>query len=170
LVDKKITELEEITTTSGSSIIYVIDYSSGSPKSDKIMIDNLFIAYNWTPVLTQGNQTPTISGYTAKYVKIGKTIQLWGYLPIQSSGQASQLIIVTGLPISPVLDSWQAIGSFFGMDYGTGILAGVVQILNDSGWKLYFSSPNANNWLGINPAWTLANQDYLTFSINYLIA
>jgi hypothetical protein len=41
LVDKKITELEEITTTSGSSIIYVIDYSSGSPVSNKITIEHV---------------------------------------------------------------------------------------------------------------------------------
>lgn len=36
----KITELSEITTTSGSDILYVIDNSSGSAVSKKITVEN----------------------------------------------------------------------------------------------------------------------------------
>lgn len=38
---KKLTELDEITSTSGSSLAYVVDYSNGSPISKKITVENL---------------------------------------------------------------------------------------------------------------------------------
>jgi len=39
---KKLTELDAIITTSGSSFIYVVDYSSGSATSNKIILNDFF--------------------------------------------------------------------------------------------------------------------------------
>jgi hypothetical protein len=57
---------------------------------------------NWTPTYLAASGTITTNSNTSgRYVKIGKTVYIWGYVSYESNSGASGNISVGGLPFTP---------------------------------------------------------------------
>lgn len=122
---------------------------------------------DWTAVVKQGNQTPTITAQVSKYLRIGPLVYLTSYITLGGAGQGAQAITVEGLPFTPANESQACEGSFIGYDAGFIIYAGSCRLLTGSPWQLFFLTNATGDSLGISPAWTLANTDRITFTLLY---
>lgn len=55
----------------------------------------------WTPALTQGGDTPTLTVSNAGYAQFGKDVSVEFYISATSTGAAANDIIITTLPVVP---------------------------------------------------------------------
>jgi len=84
-------------TTSGAGITFP---ATQSASSDANTLDD-YEEGDWTPtwVVASGSITAN-SSTSGKYVKIGRTVYIWGYISYQSNSSASGAVKVGGLPFS----------------------------------------------------------------------
>lgn len=113
----------------------------------------------WTPALTVGAGSVTISSASGDYVQIGNLIQISGTIQLSASS-ATGTIDITGLPAA------QASGRGiipFRYENLTGVSAGVIGYVDDR--KIRVQAMTATG--ATNP--TLTNSTLLEFSGSYLV-
>jgi len=118
---------------------------------------------SWTPVVTQGVVVTKTINY-AKYIVKDGIVVLSCDLSMTSAGTAGNAIIISGIPIAPAHTGNFAVGSgnisVAGTNYVVGAWAAGANNFRFQGWT-------TTNYMGINPAITLANGSLLSFTATY---
>lgn len=126
-------------------------------------------ATDWTPVVKQGANTPTLGSYTCKAIRIGPLVYIYASIPITGSGEAGQSIHVEGLPHAPSIVTATCIGQYLAFDSGTTYYCGTVVWNSGSPAYVVFRTNASPSDLGYSPGWTLANGDRIDFTLAYFV-
>lgn len=119
------------------------------------------------PVVKQGGAECEIDPETSQYVRLGDIVILNLACTIANGSGSPGAISVEGLPDDAIPADGAAIaGSMGGIDPGSRHYSGIVSWATN-GAKFNFIDPGSGDFIGSTPAWTLAVNDRLWFSIVY---
>ena len=123
---------------------------------------------SYTPTVTQGVAITKTVSY-AKYARVNKTVIVSVSLALTSAGTAANVISVT-LPLTCLnTSSFTTIGSGFFYDTSTQTPYPLA-VAQASTSCFFWSSTAGGNFFGAVPGITIANGDYMGFTIAYEVA
>jgi hypothetical protein len=124
---------------------------------------------NFTPQVYQnGNVTSAI--IYSRYIKVGNLVTVQVTVQVTGAGSSGQKILIQNLPFSIANHSTTGvyiIGNGAVLDSGTAIYA--VAVCAHDATTISFFDSGAGDFLGISPAWALANNDTISFAITYKV-
>lgn len=125
-------------------------------------------AQNWTPTVTQSGAV-AVTVTTARYSISGDICHVQVLLAITGSGTSGNAIIIGGQPaaIQPANTGGIVMGSVRILDTGTAFYVGSVVAVGATDFRFY--TDGTANYVGISPAFGLANGDSISFQASYEI-
>lgn len=175
LQPSQVTALSAVTTLTSDDIFPVVDGPSSAVASSKItygnlvasMTSSLFPAWtNYTPTFSQ-TATITKTVQYAKYMQVGKLVFCNGTVTATSSGTSGGIVQI-GLPVTPLITSNAAIGTFL-FTGGAGHYVNKVGSATVASSSTFggFVQDGVSNWFGVNPAFQILSGDYIYWQIVY---
>lgn len=167
----KITELTEQATLVSTDVLPIVNDPAGTPTTKKIKVSTILGAWTtFTPQVYQ-NGNVTSSNTYCQYIRIGDVVIVRALLSVTSAGSSGQKILVKDMPVSIANHSTTGIyvlGVGGVLDSGATIYAPAV-CAHDATTVSFFAD-GAADFLGVSPAWALANNDTISFTITYKAA
>jgi hypothetical protein len=123
----------------------------------------------WVPSISQGGASITCSGY-AGYQVVGKHVTVSVYLTVTSSSAngSGSPVTVTSIPLPPKqAGPYMTVGSFTYLRSGNTAIAGVVVLPSNPQIQFNAFSSTGGGMMGVSPAFSVALNDALSFTINY---
>lgn len=120
---------------------------------------------DWTPVVTQGAATPTLTVTEAKFILVGKVCHIYAKLTITSAGAAA-VFSIGGQPAAaqPALVATPiGVGLFYDAD-PSGNYFGIIYALTATDWRFFDTHDR------ISPTQALANGDGIAFTATFRVA
>jgi len=135
--------------------------SSGTPNASSVL--DAYEEGSWTPSVISSGTNPTVTyiGRSGNYVRIGKSISVWGKIQISASTGGTGSLIISGLPYTVNVGADECGGSI-GLALGFTVNPTVLQA--DGGTTIVYVMANV-----ANSNITDLDFAYLYFNINYLI-
>lgn len=164
-----ITRAQE-STTARTVVVGDLIAATATVKTFTDLEDGYAVWTSFTPTASQGASL-TMSGLIAEYIIIGKTVHVHIEFSVTSAGTAGNAIVIASIPaaIAPLRS-----GGGYGTDAGGGIIMDAspqtgyaVRALFNNTTTMQFWSNLGTNFLGVNPALTLASGDLIHINLTY---
>lgn len=122
----------------------------------------------WIPTVTQGVSV-TSTPSPAKYVSLGRFVQIMAEINITSAGTGGSGIVIGGIPLplaaGYVMAGLTPAGTVTVFDNGTAVYFGFANWITSTTLGIYDS--NTRGQIGANPSFALANTDIISINITY---